>query len=245
MNGGLLMIDNLETRQNALITIVDYSLNDDLKDIFKKSNVPVFLLMHGYGSAKSAIFDILGYGSPKKIVSISIQSKNMSDYLINQLHDEFDFSKPGTGIAFTISLSSVSSVLSMISKNADENLKIGSENMTVSSKAPYHLIITIVNSGNFEQVMEAANSAGATGGTLIHSRGLGSKEAMKYLGITIQPEKDLVLILTPKEKKHAIMESIMQKVGLNTAGKGICFSLPVNDAIGVDAGIENINEIQK
>lgn len=93
--------------------------------------------------------------------------------------------------------------------------------------------------------MEAAKTAGATGGTLIHARGLGAKEAVKYLGITIQPEKDLVLILAPREKRHAIMESITHEVGLNTPGKGICFSLPVNQAIGMEAGLDldNINKL--
>ena len=47
---------------------------------------------------------------------------------------------------------------------------------------------------------------------MIHARGLGSKEAVKYLGITIQPEKDLILIVAPQEKRHAIMESITCEV---------------------------------
>ena len=57
------------------------------------------------------------------------------------------------------------------------------------------LILTIVDNGHFNQVMEAAKSAGATGGTLIHARGLGTEEAIKYLGITITPEKDIVMIV--------------------------------------------------
>lgn len=232
-------MNSSQNRLEALITIVDYSFGNVLKNLFKKSNMPIFLLTHGYGSAKSAIYDILGYGGPKKLVSISIQTENMSNHIMNQLHNEIDCSRPGTGIAFTISLSSVSSVLSMVSRQADENIKTGSENMNAIPKAPYHLIMTIVNDGYFEQVMEAAKSAGATGGTLINARGLGSKEAMKYLGITIQPEKDLIVILTPEKNKNAIMENIMHEVGLNTAGRGICFSLPVNDALGVEALVEN------
>ena len=112
---------------------------------------------------------------------------------------------------------------------ADEYIKMGSDdNMSIRTKVPYHLILTIVNTGYFDQVMEAAKAAGATGGTVIHARGLGSEEAVKYLGITIQPEKDVVLILTEQEKRHAIMENITREAGLNTKGKGICFSLPVN-----------------
>ena len=39
------------------------------------------------------------------------------------------------------------------------------------------------------------------------------------------------------------MESISQAVGLNTDGHGICFSLPLNNIIGLGAHIDNINEL--
>ena len=232
-----------ETRLVALITIMDFGLNNILKDLFLKNNVPLLVLTHGYGAAKSFIHEILGYGSSKKVVALSIQTKRMSSYLMKQIHEKVNLTKPGTGIAFTINLSSISSVLSTICQQADENLKIGSEDMNVKSKEPYHLIVTIVNGGYFDQVMEVAKKSGATGGTAIHARGLGSKEAMKYLGITIQPEKDLVLIVAPKEQKREIMENILHEFGLNTPGHGICFSLPVDSVMGLGTNLENIDEL--
>lgn len=232
------MVDASAARLEALFTIVDFDLRDTLTDILNQSNMPFYLLMHGQGSAKSAIYDILGYGGPKKIVSISMQTKNMSSHIMKQLHSEMAFNKPGTGIAFTVSLSSISSVLSETLKHADENLKIGSEDMTPAANESYHLIAAIVNNGFFDQVMEVAKAAGATGGTLVHARGLGSEDGVKYLGITIQPEKDLVLILTTKEKRRDIMESITREVGLNKDGKGLCFSLPVNEAFGMGATLD-------
>ncbi|NLM52827.1 MAG: P-II family nitrogen regulator [Firmicutes bacterium] len=232
-----------EAKLDALIVIMDYGLNNILKDIFLKNNIPLLILTHGYGAAKSFIHEILGYGGTKKIISLSIQTKKMSHYLLQEINKKIDLSKPGTGIAFTIKLSSITSVLSNISQQAEENLRIGSEDMTIKSKEPYHLIVTIVNGGYFDQVMEVAKKAGATGGTAIHARGLGSKEGMKYLGITIQPEKDLVLIVAPSERKRAIMENILHEFGLNTPGHGICFSLPVDSVMGLGANLENIEEL--
>jgi nitrogen regulatory protein PII len=237
------MVNHAEAKLEALITIVDNCFEDVLLNVYKSNNVPILLLTHGTGTAKSVIYEVLGYDGQKKIVSISIQTKTMANRLLNQLNDRINFKKPCTGIAFTINISSINSVLSKICIQADENLKIGSEDMTLASKEPYHLIITIANSGFFDQVMSAAKKAGAKGGTVVHARGLGSKEAKKYLGITIQPEKDLVLILAPKDKKLAIMESIMHEVGLNTAGTGICFSLPVDSAVGLGTIIDNIDEV--
>lgn len=96
------------------------------------------------------------------------------------------------------------------------------------------LIIAIVNSGYSEKVMELARSAGATGGTILHGRGTGTEEAAKFFGITIQEEKEIILIVSQKEKKQAIMSNIASAVGIDTAGHGITFSLPVEDALGVN-----------
>ncbi len=101
-------------------------------------------------------------------------------------------------------------------------------------KEPYDLILSIVSGGLFSEVMDVAKAAGATGGTLVHARGVGSEEAAKFLGITIQPEKDIVMILSPHENRQKIMETITHKFGLSTKGKGICFSLPVSAALGLE-----------
>lgn len=228
------MTESASARLEALITIVDFSLAKVLNKIFKKNKAPLFFLTHGHGTAKSVIYDILGYGEPKKIIAVSIQTPNMAGYLLRHLQKELEFNKPGTGIAFTISLSGASKALLTICQQAEEILRIGSEQMPCQIKEPYHLIITILNSGNLEKMMDIAKAAGATGGTSIHGRGLGSKEAMKYLGITIHPEKELVLILAKQQDKLAIMESITSGLGIHTPGGGICFSLPVSDALGLD-----------
>lgn len=97
----------------------------------------------------------------------------------------------------------------------------------------YSLIITIVNKGFEEVVMEAARSEGARGGTVLKARGTGEKEAVKFMGLSIEPEKDLVLILSETEKRHNIMKAIHTKAGLNTEGQGLAFALPVEDVTGI------------
>ncbi len=58
----------------------------------------------------------------------------------------------------------------------------------------YEAIFCIVNAGYSELVMDAAKEVGARGGTVIHARGTANKEAEQYFKITIQPEKDIVMI---------------------------------------------------
>ena len=97
----------------------------------------------------------------------------------------------------------------------------------------HELIVTIITKGCFAEVKAAANSAGARGGTLIHALGMGGEEAQKFLGISIQPEKDIILIVVRREEKNKVMKAIAEAAGINTQGKGIIFSLPVDSAIGL------------
>ena len=90
----------------------------------------------------------------------------------------------------------------------------------------YELIFCIVNTGFSGTVMDAARSAGATGGTLLRARGSAGKEAEEFFHIQIEPEKEIVMILAPADIKDDIMSSIYSKAGLSSAGQGIIFSLP-------------------
>lgn len=235
-------METSKLRLEAVVTILDYDLQDHLADAIKSYDMPIALLTPGYGSAKSVFYDILGYGGSKKIVSVALHTEKIARSFVKLLNENVDLNKPGTGISFTVSLSSISSTLASVLQKSDESTKIGSEDMAETPGEQFHLIVSIVNTGFFEQVMEVANKAGATGGTMIHARGLGSEDAIKYLGITIQPEKDVVLILAPQSKKKAIMEDITQEFGLKTDGHGFCFSLPANSASGFGTGIESVKE---
>lgn len=104
----------------------------------------------------------------------------------------------------------------------------------------YSLIVTIVNRGYADEVMEAARNAGARGGTILYAHGAGLHETETFFGISIRPEKEIVLILSDNEIRPTIMQAIVKKVGMTTEGAGISFSLPV----GGVAGIANINSFE-
>lgn len=96
----------------------------------------------------------------------------------------------------------------------------------------YDLILTVVNRGYADLVMDAAKSKGATGGTIINARGTAG-ETEKFFNISIQPEKELVMIVVKRENRREIMEEITLKAGLKTVGQGVLFSLPVEDTAGM------------
>lgn len=101
------------------------------------------------------------------------------------------------------------------------------------NKFEHELIVCIVNAGFSEQVMDAARSVGAGGGTVIHAKGTANKEAEALFRITVQPEKEMVMILVAKKLKEDVLRALYKSVGLNTPGQGIAFSLPVDEVVGL------------
>ena len=62
----------------------------------------------------------------------------------------------------------------------------------------------------------------------------GREEASRFFHITIQPEKEVVLILTPAAQKQAIMKAVCSEVFARTGERGVAFSVPVNDVTGLN-----------
>ena len=104
------------------------------------------------------------------------------------------------------------------------------------NKREYQLIITIVDQGKAEDVIECAKKGGAEGGTILTGRGAGIHDTSKILGILIEPEKEVVLTLIEKEKTDAVLEAIVYGMELEKPGKGIAFVLDVPKAAGIVHG---------
>ena len=138
---------------------------------------------------------------------------------------------PGTGIAFTVPLSSIGGKRELAFLTQGQDFEKGEESILKNTE--HELLVVISEQGYSETVMDAARRAGAGGGTVIHARGTGMKQAEKFLGISLASEKNLIFIVADTRQKDAIMASIMREAGLETKAKAIVFSLPVTDTAGL------------
>jgi nitrogen regulatory protein PII len=184
------------------------------------------------------MLDYLGLGENKKVTAFSFVSDEKVMHLYEIFNNKLSLTEAGKGIAFTIPITAASGTAFKLNKTSPD--KEGTKEM---SEAKYELIVTIVNRGGFEAVKEAAKSAGARGATLLHGLGLGGEEAAKFLGISIQPEKDVVFIVVGKDDRDEVMKNIMEEAGIMTENKGICFSLPVDTALGLAGKTGNIEDM--
>ena len=96
------------------------------------------------------------------------------------------------------------------------------------------MIVVIVNKGFSGEVMDVARAHGAAGGTILSGKGTGSEKAQKFFAMSFQEEKEVVLILVKEEIRAEIMRAVASEFGLDSPGKGIVFSLPVEEAIGLN-----------
>ena len=104
--------------------------------------------------------------------------------------------------------------------------------MTEDTSDSRTLIVTIVMRGWGDPVIEASMKAGAEGGTIVFGRGIGIHEKKKIMGIPVEPEKDIVLTITPPHKTDAILNEIVRTARLGEPGRGIAFTLSVDRFVG-------------
>ena len=97
----------------------------------------------------------------------------------------------------------------------------------------YELILTIVNKGWSEKVIKVGRQAGAQGATVLHARGSGLHEITSFLGIAIEPEKELVLNVVPVAMSETIVSAISDAINLKDPGTGISMVIPLRGVTGL------------
>lgn len=97
----------------------------------------------------------------------------------------------------------------------------------------HELIVTIVPKGVASEVVQASKDAGAGGGTVLYGRGTGIHEAKKLFGMSIDPEKEIILTVVTAEQREKITQAIVERGKLNKAGNGLTFSVPLSSLAGI------------
>jgi len=100
-------------------------------------------------------------------------------------------------------------------------------------KHGFALIFTVVDAGFSGKVLEASRKAGAEGATILNGRGRGVHESSTFMGVSIQPDKEIILILVKKSIRRNVMKEIVRSSNLTTEGKGMTFCVPVDEVAGV------------
>jgi len=199
--------------------IVNYGLGSKIMQKAKKCGISGGTVLLGKGTIRNRLLD------SKKEIVLMVSDKKTIDQALEQLDMKMKFSKPNHGIAFTISVGQVVGARSCKSDYINEGR--GAVNTM------YQSITVIVEKGNAEYVIDAATEAGSKGGTIINARGSGIHETSKIFSMDIEPEKEIVMILSESKSTDAIVSSINKKLKIDEPGNGIIFIQDVNKTYGL------------
>ena len=107
----------------------------------------------------------------------------------------------------------------------------------------FKLLIVLVEDDKTNAVMDAAREAGATGQTVIsNARGEGLEKSKTFLGLTLETQRDVVLLLVEEHLSRRVLETISISARFDEkSGSGIAFQIDVEDAVGVTHQIRELS----
>ncbi len=220
------MNNNLQINRYELIyVIVNFGLGSKVLKIAKRNGICGGTIFLGEGTVDNRILELLALSILRKEIVLMVSEKTMAAKTMEQLDIELNFKKPNHGIAFSIPITNIYGIRSC---KCDDT----KESRGVKDKM-YNAIFTIVDKGKGESVIDAAKKAGARGGTIINARGSGIHETAKLFSMEIEPEKEMVLILSENNITGAITTSIREHLKIDEPGQGIVFVQDVNQTYGL------------
>ena len=210
---------------NMIAAIVDRDRAPDMSALLDSHKSPLVLTMLARGTATSEALDLYGLEAKEKSLLVTFAGGEQTRQIIRSAKRRLFIDVPGNGIMMAIPIKSAGGArtLAYITGGA-----------AMDGGAPEH-IIAVINEGNTDPVMDAARSAGAAGGTVLHAKGTGGKLSEKFLGVSLADEKELIMIVARSAEKAAIMRAITAECGPGTPAGAVTFSLPLSAVAGLRA----------
>jgi nitrogen regulatory protein PII len=225
------IIEKTQMNHKLLVTIVKKGLATKVVKASKEAGAKggTILLGRGHGIYEKKKFMGLTMNSDKEIILTLFPVERMKE-IVQAVEKSSNIMKPSQGIGFVIDVSKLIGISHIVGYGSDTKRV----EVEMDSSIQYDLIVTIVNKGHSEKVVEVSKKAGAEGGTILNGRGTGIHEQAKLFSIPIEPEKEIVLTLIDRSLTQNVLQAIMVEADLQKPGKGIAFVLDVEKTIGIN-----------
>lgn len=194
-------------KNNLLIAIVNHGHGERFFSIARREGAGGGTIIPAKGTAPSSILRMLGLGDTSKEIVLIVLDDALADKIIEAVR------KDGKTQGFAALFGST-----------QEN----------DMESKWKMISIIVSAGYSDDIMDAARKAGATGGTITQARGTASPDDARFFGMTIVPEKEMIMILCPSEKTDDIVKAVTSLKCLDEPGIGIIYTQDVRDFKNLD-----------
>lgn len=204
-----------------ILTIINSRHTNSLVNKTKEVGATGSTVMLGRGNLNRPFLHALGLDDVEKEIILTLAVGDELEPIIDVIKDFRRHKKSTCGVSMVIDVYNI----------LRHNLLTGESKLDQqrSSKmdSPHTLITCIVNKGVADEVMDAARKAGATGGTIVNARGTGKEEDVKFFGIQLVPEKEMLLILVGSGLTGEVLEAIRVLPCLAEPGSGIAYCTDV------------------
>ena len=219
-----------------MVTIVPKGMAAKVVKAAKAAGAEGATILYGRGVGIHERSSFLGFPiEPEKEIILTLVPENKLEQVLDAEVEEGKLHRPGTGVGFVIDTLRIAGAAHLAGSCEADGMERRKETKeAMNEEISYDLIVTIVNKGMSDVVVDATKRAGAEGGTVLFGRGTGIHEHAKLFSIQIEPEKELVLTLIDKRKTNRVLEAILEDADLNKPSKGIAFVLPVERAVGIN-----------
>lgn len=208
-----------------IYVIVSHGMGSKILGNAKDCGITGGTIVLGRGTISNAILNFLSFYDERKEIVLMAADVQTADRALEKLNKKFQFEKSNHGIAFTTRTGEIYGSSCIVCEENEEERGAG--------RSMYKIIITIVDRGKAEDVIDAAKAAGSKGGTIINARGSGIHETSKLFHMDIEPEKEMVFILSKEDVTETIVSSIRKKLEIDKPGNGLVFIQDVNNVYGV------------
>lgn len=196
-----------EKNHRLMIAIINRGQSGRFMDIANRAGSTGGTVIPAKGTANSTFLRILGLGDTSKEMILMVTEKNLADGIIESVRAD----------------GRIQGVAALLGSNGEDDME-----------TKWKMITVIVNSGYADDIMDAARKAGASGGTVTHARGTALPDDAKFLGVSIVPEKEMVMILCTSDQSDAIVNAISSLKCLDEPGIGILYTQDVTDFRNLD-----------
>lgn len=225
----------MKTKRNNRVKLLVSIINKDDQNALTDAINRICTAMHfsgiGHGTARSHHRSYFGIDDVEKRVTFSLIPSNLESQILTSVSRELKLYLFGKGIAFTLPLSAISSIVEEPILAAAEREKTTQQKK--EKKTMHELVVAVVNEKFSDAAVEASRQAGATGATVFHTRSTDNSKVEQAMGTAIPEDTDTIFFLTSSEYKIKIMEALRDSAGLKTDGSAVIFSMPVDDLVGI------------
>lgn len=176
---------------------------EEMLEFFKGNYIDLGVCLRAVCHEDNLFLNLFGLSDMERSIFILGISKNQIDITKNKLYELKDKN------SFLLKLKNKENVM-----NEDEQ----------------KLIVTIITAGFADIVIDTGKKCGETGATTLSGKGMGANYS-SFLGVSLNSEKEVILILSNNQRYTKTMDSIKKAILQNKKAQGICFALPVSESL--------------